>query len=88
MQEINTKTYLKKKKIKRENMEEIDMTNMTKYVRHDMSEEKKQKLKEYQRDYHEANKGRNLAKNALLYPQQTSSLLILFLIFLCTALAQ
>ena len=53
-----------------------------------MSEEKKQKLKEYQRDYHEANKGRNLAKNALLYPQQTSTLLILFLIFLCTALAQ
>ena len=47
MQEINTKTYLKKKKMKRENMEEIDMANMTKYVIHDMSEEKKQRLKEY-----------------------------------------
>ena len=48
MQEINTETYLKKK-IKKENMEEIDY--------HNMSEEKKQKLKEYQKNY-EANKSR------------------------------
>ena len=39
-----------------------------------MSEEKKQKLKEYQKNYREFNKSiksaesRNLIKNALLYP--------------------
>ena len=43
-QEINTETYLKKKKIKRENTEEIDTT---------MSENKK-RLKEYQKNYREA----------------------------------
>ena len=49
-----------------------------------MSEEKKQKLKSYQKDYHEANKSKKLIKHALLYPQQSSTLLI----FLCTFLAQ
>ena len=44
-----------------------------------MSGEKKQKLKEYQKKYSEANKSRksaksrNLIKNALLYPLQTST---------------
>ena len=45
---INTETYLKKKKIKRENMEK------NRY--HIMSEEKKQELKEYQKNYREAKK--------------------------------
>ena len=45
MQEINTETYLKKKKIRRENIEK------NRY--HNMSEEKKQRLKEYQKNYHE-----------------------------------
>ena len=45
---INIETYLKKKKTKRENMEK------NRY--HNMSEEKKQKLKEYQKNYHEAKK--------------------------------
>ena len=42
-------------------------------------EKKKQKLKEYQKNYREANKSRksaksrNLIKNALLYPLQTST---------------
>ena len=44
--EINTKTYLRKKKIKRENMEKNRYRNM--------SEEKKQRLKEYQKNYREA----------------------------------
>ena len=48
MQGINTETYLKKKKIKRENMEK------NRY--HIMSEEKKQELKEYQKNYREAKK--------------------------------
>ena len=39
-QEIKTEIYLKKKKIKRDNMEEKDTK---------MSKEKKQKLKEYQK---------------------------------------
>ena len=47
-QEINTEIYLKKKKTKRQNMEE------TWY--HNMSEENKQRLKEYQKNYHEVKK--------------------------------
>ena len=43
MQEINTEIYLKRKKIKKENMEK------NRY--HNMFEEKKQKLKEYQKNY-------------------------------------
>ena len=42
MQEINTEIYLKRKKIKKENMEKN---------RYNMFEEKKQKLKEYQKNY-------------------------------------
>ena len=42
MQEINTEIYLKKKKIKRENME-----GRNRY--HNMSETKKLKLKEYKK---------------------------------------
>ena len=42
-QETNTETYLKKKQIKRENMEKNRYCNM--------SEEKKQRLKEYQKNY-------------------------------------
>ena len=48
MQEINTEIYLKKKKIKRENVEKIDI----------MSKEKNEKLKEYQKNYREAHKSR------------------------------
>ena len=47
-QEINTETYLNKKKTKRENMEK------NRY--HNMSKEKKQGLKEYQKNYREAKK--------------------------------
>ena len=47
-QEINTEIYLKKKKTNRQNMEE------TWY--HNMSEEKKQRLKEYQKNYREVKK--------------------------------
>ena len=46
-QEINTETYLKKKKIKRENMEK----SISEYVWR-----KKQRLKEYQKNYREAKK--------------------------------
>ena len=46
-QEINIGTYLKKKKFKKENMEK---------TYHNMSEEKKQKLKEYQKNCHETKK--------------------------------
>ena len=42
MQEINTENYLKRKKIKKENMEK------NRY--HNIFEEKKQKLKEYQQN--------------------------------------
>ena len=49
MQEMNTEIYLKKKKIKRENMEKIDTI---------LSKEKKQNLKEYQKNYFEANESR------------------------------
>ena len=45
-QEINTETYLKKKK-KRE---------YGKNIYHNMSEEKKQRLKEYQKNYRETKK--------------------------------
>ena len=48
-QEIITETYLKKTKIKRENMEGRNR-------HHIMSEEKKQKLKEYQKNYRETKK--------------------------------
>ena len=51
MQEINTEIYLKRKKIKKENMEK------NRY--HNMFEEKKQKLKEYQKKYHEANRSQS-----------------------------
>ena len=41
-QEINTETYLKKKKIKKENMEKTDITICLKKNRyHNMSEKKK-----------------------------------------------
>ena len=46
MQEINTETYLKKKKIKKENMEKTDIAVCLK--------KKKQRLKEYQKNYREA----------------------------------
>ena len=39
---MNTETYLKKKKLKRKNIEKRDII-------HNMSKEKKQKLKEYQK---------------------------------------
>ena len=50
MQEINTEIYLKKKKIERENMEETDIIVCLR--------KKKQKLKEYQKNYCEANKSK------------------------------
>ena len=65
-QEINTEIYLKKKK--------NEKREYGKNRYHNMSEEKKQKLKEYQKNYRETNKSiksaesRNLIKNALLYP--------------------
>ena len=43
--EINTETYLKKKKIKKENMEKIDITRCL-----------KRRLKEYRKNYYEAKK--------------------------------
>ena len=46
--EINIETDLKKKKIKKENMEKNRYLNM--------SEEKKKRLKEYQKNYREAKK--------------------------------
>ena len=49
-QEINTETYLKKIKLKRE-------YGKNRY--HNMSEEKKQKLKEYQKKYREAKKSKH-----------------------------
>ena len=48
MKEINTETYLQKKKIKRENMEKNGY--------HNMSEEKNQRLKECQKNYRESKK--------------------------------
>ena len=45
-QEINTETYLKKKKIKKENMK--------KNIYRNMSEEENKRLKEYQKNYREA----------------------------------
>ena len=50
MYEINTENCLKKKKIKRENIEEIGVIICLK--------KKKQKLKEYQKNYRKANKSR------------------------------
>ena len=50
MQEINTEIYLKKKKKKKREH------GRNRY--HNMSDEKKRKLKEYQKDYREANKTR------------------------------
>ena len=49
MQEINTEIQLKKKKKKRENMEKIDIIKFQK-------KKTNQKLKEYQKNYREANK--------------------------------
>ena len=46
-QKINTETYLKKKKIKKE-------YGKNRY--RNMSEEKKQRLREYQQNYHEGKK--------------------------------
>ena len=48
-QKINIENYLKKKNIKREN-------GKNRY--HNMSEEKKQKLEEYQKNYREAQKSK------------------------------
>ena len=45
-QEINTETYLKQKKIKRENMQKIGTTICLK--------KKRQRLKEYKKNYREA----------------------------------
>ena len=47
-QEINTESYLKKKIIKKENTEKIDITICLK--------RKKMRLKEYQKKYREAEK--------------------------------
>ena len=58
MQEINTEMYLKKKKIKSE-------YGRNRY--HNMSEEKKQKLKEYQKKYCEANKSRKSQRNKKMH---------------------
>ena len=51
-QEINTETYLKKKKIKKENM------GKNRY--HNMSEEKKPRLKEYQKNYRDNKKSQHI----------------------------
>ena len=48
-QKVNIKTYLKKKKTKRESMEKTDVIICLR-----MSEEKEQKVKEYQKNYREA----------------------------------
>ena len=48
MQKLNTETYLKKKKAKRENMEETATIICRK--------KKKQRLKQYQKNYREAKK--------------------------------
>ena len=59
MQEINTEIQLKKKKIKRENMEEIGIIiylkikRITFWLKKRISWLKKQKLKEYQKHYRE-----------------------------------
>ena len=47
-QEINTETYLKKKKIKKENMGKIDIIICLK--------KRKKRQKEYQKNYHEVRK--------------------------------
>ena len=51
MQEINTEIYLKKKKVKKSEY------GRNRY--HNMSKEKKQKLKEYQKHYCEAKKSQS-----------------------------
>ena len=51
MQEINTEIYLKKKKVKKSEY------GRNRY--HNMSKEKKQKLKEYQKHYFEAKKSQS-----------------------------
>ena len=48
MQEINVKNYLVKKKIQKKNMEEIDIVIL--------SEKNKERLREYQKVYHETKK--------------------------------
>ena len=50
-QDRDTETYLKKKKIKRENMGRIDIATCLK--------KKKQRLKEYQKDYREAKRSQH-----------------------------
>ena len=59
MQEINIETYFKKKKIKRGNTEK-------KQKKH-MSEEKKQRLNEYQKNYREAKKYLNITMNKIVF---------------------
>ena len=60
MQEINIETYFKKKKIKRGNTEK-------KQKKHNMSEEKKQRLNEYQKNYREAKKYLNITMNKIVF---------------------
>ena len=60
MQEINIETYFKKKKIKRRNTEK-------KTKKHNMSEEKKQRLNEYQKNYREAKKYLNITMNKIVF---------------------
>ena len=60
MQEINIETYFKKKKIKRGNTEK-------KTKKHNMSEEKKQRLNEYQKNYREAKKYLNITMNKIVF---------------------
>ena len=55
MQEINTEIYLKKKQIRREKMEEIDIVICLK--------KKSKKWKEFQKKYCEANKSRKTAES-------------------------
>ena len=56
-QEINIETYLKKKKIKRENMEKTDIAICLK---------KKKRLKEYQKNYREL-KNLNIIMNKIIF---------------------
>ena len=59
MQEINIEIYFKKKKIKRGNTE--------KKTKKHMSEEKKQRLNEYQKNYREAKKYLNITMNKIVF---------------------
>ena len=76
---MSTEIYLKKK-IKRENMEKIDTI---------LSKEKKQNLKEYQKNYFEANESKSLNKKMHDYDHNKLFILLdSFLISLCNVLAQ